>query len=208
MPVKRTICLNPRPRKNPELLAVFNPAKQKPAKTTKRPATKRKAPAAAIVKATRTKQGKAAAARYKKFWGIPPAQVKTYKGAVKGMAVIASLGRSPGMYIANGPLSKATTITRTKHNGTLATDANGRRLMVLVGRHAPDLKSLKPVGYAASTEYIPTRAMEKAGTFKKGARWIHHHSESGGHWPRLYRDRYGNYVYSTGTYRVGEWIRR
>lgn len=160
-----------------------------------------------MTEAMRTRSGKKALARYRRFWGIKhPPTVKRYGSGGK-TTVLVGLGRSPAVSIADGPKGRAKKIRRIRHSGTLATDAGGRRLYILKSRgREPGKKNLKFLGWSPTVEYIPTRAIEKSGSFKRNRHWIHKFGEEGGSWPKIFKDKNGNYVYSKSSFKVGKWI--
>lgn len=104
-------------------------------------------------------------------------------------------------------MGRATKFKRMRHAGTLACSPNGKKLYILRSNRGLS-KRKKLVGWATTTEYIPTRGIEKAGSFKSGQFWIHKHADDKGKWPKVYRDSNGNYHYGLGTYKVGKWIER
>ncbi len=165
-----------------------------------------------LSRVVKTKAGKNALARYRRFWGLksPPAiKVLDVPGMPKN-GVLVGLGRCPALSVANGPRGEATKVKRSRHTGIVATNPSGTRLYILSGKSARrgGSRKLKFLGYAPMTEYIPTKAMEKSGTFKKGKWWQHKHHDNGGKWPKIYKDSAGNIIYAKGTYRVGKWIER
>lgn len=157
-------------------------------------------------KVSRSRRGRAALSRFRKFWGIR--DVPSLK-VLPGPGVLVSMGKSPAVTIANGPNKrKATRITRKRHNRMVATDASGRRIYIIGSQGLPAKPKLTFIGWAAKTEYIPSKDIEKAGTGKRGKHWIHDHTDEGGRWPKLYADQRGNYHYGRGTYSVSDWIRK
>lgn len=150
--------------------------------------------------------------RTKKFWGIKQltdAQLVDVPGNKK--FAFAGMGRTRRLVLADGPRGKHRKIWKVKGTFRGAVDPSGKRIFMLRVRRGKTMRlgnKLKFVGYAAQTHYEPTRAIEKAGSFKKGKYWVHKHDDEGGAWPRVYRDQFGNYVYGPGTYTVGKWIRR
>jgi hypothetical protein len=91
----------------------------------------------------------------------------------------------------------------------IAFDTTGRKVFILSnGSQQSFGKNLRFVGFARESHYIPTRDMEKAGSFKKGKYWIHKHDDEGGRFPKVFKDAAGNFVYAPGTLRIGEWMRR
>lgn len=157
-------------------------------------------------------KGKKALARYRKFWGLPfPPDLQEIENDGKpGQRYLVGMGGSPVAVLSDKPMGEKGKVRKIKGSFVVATDENGKRIYLIRKRNKgkPIGKGLKFAGYAPETHYIPTDAMEKAGTFKKGAYWIHKHSDEGGKWPKVYKDSSGNYVYGPGTYRVGQWIRR
>ncbi len=166
---------------------------------------------AAIKRLASTKRGKKALSLHKRFWGIkhPPAiQRLNIPDGKRGQQIVVHLGRSPAIVLADGPRGRQKRIVRRRNKGIVVCDPSGRRLMILSKRSMNGSGPRRFIGYAVRTEYIPTRAVEKAGTFKKGRHWIHDHHDEGGKWPKVYRDKAGNYHYGPSTLRVGKWMRR
>lgn len=148
--------------------------------------------------------------KYRKFWGIPyPTNIQAVKSKRgTGTRYLVGMGVSPAVSLANGPRGKATKVKRLRGKRVVATDAAGRKIYVLASLTKPIGKNKRFVGYAPVTEYIPTRDMEAAGTFKKGRHWVHEHHDEGGKWPKVFKDSSGNFIYGRGTYRIGKWIRK
>lgn len=151
--------------------------------------------------------GRAALARHRRFWGVPfPTRIVKRGDGQQGMRLLVGLGISPKVVLAEKRGGKARFI---KGQRTLALDMRSKRLVILNPRRKGGIgRGLRFVGYAPETHYVPSRATERAGTFKKGKYWVHKHDDDGGKWPRVYRDRAGNFVYGKGTYTVGEWLRK
>jgi len=154
------------------------------------------------------KEGRKALDKYIEFWGIPPTRIRVFKmpGPSDKAKVFVGMGHTGkgGKIIA--PDGRK---TRAKGVRFAATDADGRRIFLLTGKDS-DAKSpqLRKVGVVEETHYVPTTAMEKAGTFKKNKYWVHRHDDEGGEFPEVFKDQAGNYIYGEGTYRINDWIRR
>ena len=156
--------------------------------------------------------GREALKRYRRFWGIkhpPEIRVLNMPGPQKEM-VLVGMGKSPALNLADGPEGRHRRKVRRAHKGIVACDASGRRIYILRGRNNSQRKQkLKRLGHVPVTEYIPTAAIERAGSFKQKKWWIHNHGKSeGGKWPVAYEDQAGNVIYGRGSYRVGKWIEK
>jgi len=153
---------------------------------------------------------------HKLFWGVDPqALIQVRTPGRRRNRVVASLGRSPAVHLSNRAYERARGIRRRriKHRGRLLVTASrrGRRLMILnVRKGIPAKPRLKFVGWAPVTEYIPSPDIERAGTFKKGKRWVHDHDHNRGKWPKVWKDQHGNYYYGKATYFIGDrgWLER
>lgn len=156
-------------------------------------------------------EGEKALELFKEFWGIPyPPEIRTIEvpGPENEVKVMVGMGRSPAVNLADGPKGKGKK-KRIEKAHIPAVDPDGKEIWLLTGKDAKEAKArLKPVGFAPVTEYIPTDEIEDAGSFKRGAHWVHKHDDEGGEWPEVYQDQAGNYRYAHGTYEVGKWIRR
>lgn len=165
-----------------------------------------------LAKAMKTKDGKKALKKYQQFWRLKyPTEIKVMNlpGPKNKTVVLVGMGRSPNMLLADGPKGSSQKKKKVKGRYTVATDPNGRRIMLLSGVNTSESKQvLRDVGFAPETHYIPTSRMEKAGTPKKGKYWVHKHDDDGGRWPRVKQDQAGNFIYDPGTYRVKAWIYR
>jgi hypothetical protein len=164
-----------------------------------------------LAQVTRTAKGRAALKRYRAFTGLPfPPEIKlvSLPGPKNKTTVLVGMGKSPALYVADGDKRSGAKGRKVRQKGLLATDASGRRMMILSGRGSKDSRQkLKYLGRVPRTDYIMTPAEEKAGSKKAHKWWVHEQGESGGNWPKAYRDQAGNVIYAKGTYRVGEWIR-
>jgi hypothetical protein len=153
--------------------------------------------------------GREALKRYRRFWGIkhpPEIRVLNMPGPQKEM-VLVGMGKSPALNLADGPEGRHRRKVRRAHKGIVACDASGRRIYILrTGRGARRRGKPRFVGYANLLEYLPTKAVERAGSFKRNKHWVHRMGEEGGTWPKVYMDQNGNYVFSKGSYRVGKWV--
>lgn len=155
------------------------------------------------------KVGKRALRRYKSFTGIPlPTQIHRWDDGRKRTRFLVGMGHSPWAFVANGPKGKATKVKKYRGHFTPAFSADGKQIVILSGRLKGFGKGLKFVGWVPETHYRMTADMEQAGSHKKGVHWIHKHDDEGGRWPRVYRDKAGNFFYGRSTYRVGAWIRK
>jgi hypothetical protein len=158
--------------------------------------------------ALKTKSGRAALRRYRKFTGLPwPTEIVVIDTpGGKGKRTLVGMGRSNGLVVADRRGGKG---KRIKRGGIIACTSDGRQMMVLNGRSSRRGGSdLRPLGFVAQTEYVPTKAEEMAGTNKRDRIWVHRHDDDGGRWPKAYLDSAGNVVYGRGTYVVSDWIRR
>jgi hypothetical protein len=154
-------------------------------------------------------EGRQALARYKKFWGIMPTEIKSGElpgGNQRRTKFLVGMGKAgKGGKI----LTPAGSTMTAKGAKLVACDASGKQIILLSGKNstAPKAK-LKEVGVVEETHYIPTSSQERAKTFKRGAYWVHKHNDDGGKFPKVYKDQAGNYVYGPGTYKVTDWIRK
>jgi hypothetical protein len=155
---------------------------------------------------TETKKGQK---KFKSFWGVPVNRVDLMRSPGK-TKVLVSAGSTPGVYLSDCPRERAG-CKQWKISGRrrIAFGTSGRRIYILArGSQKNFGKGLKFVGYAARSVYVPTKAIEKAGSFKKNRIWVHEHKDEGGRFPRVYQDRAGNFIYAPGTLRIGKWMRR
>ena len=156
-------------------------------------------------------EGRKALARYKKFWGLPyPMNIRKINlpGPKNKKVFLVGMGKSPQVQIADGPKGKAKQVKKYKKNRIAAVSADGKQIFILTGKNGSGKGKRKYLGYVPETHYIPTPAMEGAGTFKRGKYWCHLHSDEGGKWPKARMDEAGNVIYDKGTYSVSDWIRR
>lgn len=157
-------------------------------------------------------QGRAALRRYSKFWGLPfPTGIKVVDipGPKNKTVVLVGMGRTPEVHLADGPKGRSKKRWKLRGKYMAAFDAAGRRIFILSGRNSGASRaSMKAVGFAPETHYVPTGGMERAGSFKAGKYWVHKHDDEGGRWPLVRRDQAGNFVYDPSTYTVTDWIRR
>lgn len=149
----------------------------------------------------------------KRFWGVEPQAITKLTTPGKGRHQLAFLGDSPAVTIADRPNGKTSKKQRIKFGSHILVtgDPSGRRMMILNTRKGvPAKPKLKFVGYVVSTEYIPTKAIEKAGSFKAKRHWWHEHKDRRGRWPRVWKDQNGNYYYGRATYYIGKrgWLER
>ena len=155
-----------------------------------------------------TPEGRKALARYKRFWGIMPTEIRTIelpgpKGRTKFLVGMGRAGQGGKIQTEDGRKTKA------KGAKYVACDANGKRIFLLSGKNSSaSVSRLRRVGRAEETHYVPTASQERAGTFKRNKYWVHRHDDEGGKYPVVYRDQAGNYIYGPGTYSVTDWIRR
>ena len=150
-----------------------------------------------------SKKAQSAVNRYNKFWGVSqPQDVKTVTSPAE--KILVGAGKTTGIYLADG-----NDIKFGKRRDIYFDDAKKPKLYVLApGSQASFGKNLREIGRARETHYIPTKALEKAGSHKKNTYWIHKHDDDGGKYPKVYKDAAGNYIYGTGTLRIGEWMER
>jgi hypothetical protein len=159
----------------------------------------------------KTNTGKKALHKYRQFWGIPhPTDIDEMEDGKSKNTVLVGAGRTTGVYLADTSNYEDKTKTwNIKRAGRIAFDVNGRRVFILSNGSQKNFgKDLKFVGYARETHYIPTGKMEKAGSFKKGKYWIHKADDDGGRFPRVYKDKAGNFIYAPGTLRINKWMER
>jgi hypothetical protein len=167
-------------------------------------------------------EGRKALKEYTRFTGLPfPPEIKEIElpGPRHKKTVLVGMGRSPEVQLADGPEGSEKSKRRLKGKRMAAVTADGKRIVILSGRHSRDSRSrLRYVGRAPETHYIPTPGEEKAGTFKRKKYWVHLHGrKEDGIWPKVYQDQAGNFVYERGgnqkrsgkaTYTVKKWIER
>ena len=158
-----------------------------------------------------TRRIRAGLKKFRQFWGIAPRRVRrlSRRGLPPGLVMV-SLGRCPGLTVADKPRKSAKRARRIALRGaTLASNSTGTRLFVLLSKPLPSPYKSGPLGYAVESEYIPTRAMENRGTHKKHRHWVHKHHDKGGRWPRVSYSKASRLLtYAPASYRVGEWIER
>jgi hypothetical protein len=157
----------------------------------------------------RTPMGRMALEIHEKFWGVPyPVEIRVtkLKGGGRREKALAGLGDSPVAYLSETPRGKP---RKVKGKWSLVLDVDSGRLALMnPRRRKPMGRNMQFVGYAPRTDYVPTRALEKAGTFKAGRYWMHMHTDDGGRPPEVYLDDAGNLIYGSGTYSVDKWLRR
>ena len=161
----------------------------------------------------KTRGGKAALARYRKFTGLPfPTEivVKELPGAKSRKTVLVGMGKSPGPQLESGRKVRGMT---SRLPWYVATDARGKRIMLIPAKgNVTGRASVRRAGKVAETHYVLTPAEESAGTFKRYKYWVHKHNDEGGKHPEGYWVKGSNgrkmFVYAPGTYSVGKWIRR
>lgn len=175
----------------------------------------------AFMQALKLKGGKQALKRFRQFWRIPfPPAVSVMPDGKQQRTVLMGMGWTPEVHISDQ--KKGTNGKRVVVRGhwQVACTPNGRRILLLSGKRALG-KRLYPLGYAPETNYLPTREMEEAGTFKAKTHWQHLHEDEGGVNPLVYADvppasgplprtvpSHANFVYAPGTYTITDWIRR
>lgn len=153
-------------------------------------------------------EGRKAIARYKKFWGIMPTNIRVIEmpGPKSKKKFLVGMGRAGKGGKIQGKDGRTTNAKGAKW---VATDADGKQIFLLSGKDSHASKAeLREIGKVEETHYVPTVAQEKAGTFKKNKYWVHRHDDDNGKFPKVYVDQAGNYVYGPGTYSVTDWIRR
>lgn len=172
--------------------------------------------------ATKTRDGKQVAKRFKQFWKIGgPPSVKKIPGGPKKLIPLMSMGNNNAVHISSGnkgDVGKKTRIIKGKWYA--ATDATGKHV-ILLSKKRPMSGGLKFVGYAPITFYIPPKDIEAAGTHKAGFIWKHQHGAKDGkniplnelEWPKVFADRNGkvdsssNFVYgSTKHGKITTWM--
>jgi len=161
-----------------------------------------------------TKEGRKALSRYRKFWGVPyPVELDDYEipGPNKTVRMV-GLGTTPHAYISGKPQGKGGRARRIKGPFLVVADANGKQVMLLRKRKSKqrrgNRRKKKFLGWVPQTDYVPSAALEKAGTFKRGKYWVHKHDDEGGTWPKAWQDQQGNIIYGPSTLRVDKWMRR
>lgn len=173
--------------------------------------TQKRGYSATLARLEKTGKGRKALSLFRRFWGVttPTAIVtRTVPGPKRKVRVMVGLGKCPAITLSDGPRGRAKKQRRVTLNGHLACDPSGRHMMIYGGPKFKRKFKRGFLGFVASTEYIPTRAIENAGSFKARKWWKHEHSDEGGSWPKAHLTNDGNIVYSKGTYTVGKWIRR
>lgn len=160
-------------------------------------------------KAIRSKAAKKTERKFQQFWGIRYAPNVISEPGLKKNVWLAGMGNSPGVFLADAPEGRETKRWKVPGRYLAATNASGNRIYLLRRRGLKKFgQKPKFVGYAFKTDYVPTGAIEKAGSHKSNRRWTHSHGrDERGRWPKVYRDAGGNYIYGPGTYRVTDWIR-
>jgi hypothetical protein len=150
---------------------------------------------------------------YGRFWGVDSTSltVRSLPGPAKKVKILVGLGRCPALEIADGPKGRSSIIRRRGLTGRmLACDAKGKRLFVIrTGkRRVRSGKSKRFLGWASAVEYVPTRSIEKAGSFKSNRIWRHLFSDDHGKWPKAFEGGDGTIALVGGTYKIGKWLRR
>jgi hypothetical protein len=157
---------------------------------------------------TKSESGRKALSKYRKFWGIKyPPLLEEVPGP---KVTLVGAGMTTGVYLTDGT-KKGGREWNVKFKGRrkIAFDPSGRKVFILSSGSQQNFgKNLRFVGHARESHYIPTRDMEKAGSFKKGKYWIHKHDDEGGRFPKVFKDSAGNFIYAPGTLRINEWMRR
>lgn len=171
--------------------------------------------------ATKTRDGKQVAQRFKQFWKIGgPPSVKKIPGGPKGIVPLLGMGHTDQVHISTGNKGERGKKTRIiKGRWNVATEKSGKHVVLLSQR--PMSGGLKFVGYAPITYYIPPKDVEAAGTHKAGFVWKHVHGQADGKripkneltWPKVFADRNGkvdsqsNFVYgSTKHGKITTWM--
>jgi hypothetical protein len=176
---------------------------------------------AIIEEAEKTQEGREALRRFRLFWGVPwPSTItvlRTPGGVEKKFRV--GLGRSPAVYLADGPQDRHRKKKTLRGKRIIASDAEGKQIFIFSGKDSKNSKrKLRHVGFAPSSDYIPPRGIEKSGSHKSNRWWVHDHGiKEGGNWPRVFQDNAGNFVYERGgnkkasgkaTYEINSWIEK
>jgi hypothetical protein len=160
----------------------------------------------------KTKAGQKVLKKYRQLTGLPwPTEIVKLDvpGPKNKAIVLASIGKSPQVQLADGPTNRASSVKKVRGRGWVATDSSGKRIFILSGKNSNAPKGkLKFAGWAPETHYVLSDAEENAGSFKRGKYWVHEHKDEGGKWPKVFKDQAGNFFYAPGTYRVGKWIRK
>jgi hypothetical protein len=167
----------------------------------------------ALNRAKRTKAFRGAHSVFKRFWGVRPTAltVRSLPGPKSKVKIMVSLGKCPALTLANGPKGSATKEQRKRLSGCiLACDAAGKKLFVKCSRSRRVRgKGKRFLGWASVVEYIPTRSIERSGSFKSGKHWVHSFSDDHGKWPKAQEESDGTIALVGGTYRIaGKWLRR
>jgi hypothetical protein len=153
----------------------------------------------------KTRRGRKAERRRRLFWGTPyPTEIAEFGGSGRRVPM-AGMGRTTEVMIAP---KRGARPRRIRGSWAGAFDSSGRVIYLFTKRGLPPKPRWRFVGYAAETHYLPTAAIEKAGSHKRGKYWVHEHADEGGKWPKVFQDQWGNFRYGKGTYKIGKWIRK
>lgn len=157
----------------------------------------------AFRKATASREGKRALRKFQQFWGIPlPPEIEVVPGGSK-LRVQAGMASVPQIVVHDGKRKRT-----IRGNWRGAFDGSGRRITLFKRRGLPKRPRWRYLGRVVETHYVPSKSIERAGSFKKGTHWVHEHHDERGKWPRAFVDQAGNVRYARGTYRINKWIRR
>ena len=159
-----------------------------------------------------TREGQQTQRRFRRFWKIPvPPRITYMPNGIDDMTLLVGMGFTPEVHLADSRKKNANRRV-IKGRWTVATDSSGRYILLLSGRKPKP--PFVEVGYAPETNYIATKDLEQAGTFKRWSHWKHKHTDAGGKYPVVLADGGGkvnaktNFFYGRGTYSVTDWIRR
>jgi hypothetical protein len=168
----------------------------------------------------RTKNGRNVWGRANRFWKLPaPVAITSMNlpSRFKKDVPVAFLGLAPTITVADGDEK---TFTKKKNvrmpkGSMLVTDHTGKRFAIVNPRGIPQTPKLKRLGFAAATEYMAPKSIQKTNSpkakdyLKRQILWRHEHSEEGGKWPEVFQDQNGNVAYRGGTAEIrGMWMRK
>ncbi len=192
-----------------------------PAAMSSRPMA-RMSPASARLyrQAHQSKEGKAVAGRFKRFWkipGPPKIDLKDGPGGSKKIWLV-GMGTTPVVFLSTGQKGQRGKKISIRGQWLVNTDGSGRHVVLLSSRKMSG--PLKHVGFAPQTHYVPPKDVEEAGTHKRNTYWIHRHGVNDQErnvkrlvWPAVFADRNGtvdkdsNFVYAKNhLMRVDDWM--
>lgn len=152
----------------------------------------------------RSRGGRRALGRFKRFHGIRNVPAVKLIGSGGRRKKLVSLGRSPALYLK----ARGRNVTR-RHNAVLATNAGGTRFWILRDQKRGLGNRLKFLGTTDQVDYVLTGDIERAGSPKRNTHWQHFTNEDGGKPLKVYEDQFGNYHLRGGTMKAkGLWLRK